>query len=270
MNIWHGNTLTGAEIYGGLFQDAPTLFDVVLTNPPFGGKEGKDAQSRFAYKTSATQVLFLQHVIDSLKPNGRCGIVLDDGVLFRTNETAFVQTKRKLLNECDVWCIGGITAAIRVTLALFHEDELRRRLVITLMKPWYTGKPYAPTKKSHVNFCVYASTWKASHAFALDESEVVAAWVKNDHIGFEIPYLYQGVVRKYRPDFLVRLANGEMLILETKGEESEQDVVKHRALDEWVRAVNAHGGFDRWHWAVARCPSEIGDVLARVQTASTT
>ncbi|MFH1090913.1 MAG: N-6 DNA methylase, partial [Pseudomonadota bacterium] len=50
-NIWHGNTLTGGETYGGLFQSAPSLFDVVLTNPPFGGKEGKDAQTRFPYKT---------------------------------------------------------------------------------------------------------------------------------------------------------------------------------------------------------------------------
>ncbi len=104
-HLWHGNTLTGNEIYGGLFQDAPSLFDVVLTNPPFGGKEGKEAQTRFAYKTGATQVLFLQHVIDSLKKGGRCGIVLDEGVLFRTNETAFVQTKRKLLDDCNLWCI---------------------------------------------------------------------------------------------------------------------------------------------------------------------
>jgi type I restriction enzyme M protein len=114
-NLWHGNTLTGQEVYGGLFQDAPPLYDVVLTNPPFGGKEGKDAQTRFAYKTGATQVLFLQHVIDSLKTGGRCGMVLDEGVLFRTNETAFVQTKKKLLNDCDLWCIvsmpGGVFTA---------------------------------------------------------------------------------------------------------------------------------------------------------------
>ncbi|MBM3316176.1 N-6 DNA methylase, partial [candidate division WOR-3 bacterium] len=103
--IWHGNTLSGQETYGGLFAGAPALFDVVLMNPPFGGKEGKAAQTRFAYKTGATQVLFLQHVIDSLKPGGRAGIVLDEGVLFRTNETAFVQTKRKLLDECDLWAI---------------------------------------------------------------------------------------------------------------------------------------------------------------------
>ena len=68
-------------------------------NPPFGGKEGKEAQTNFAYKTSATQVLFLQHVIDALKPGGRCGMVIDEGVLFRTTESAFVQTKRKLLDE---------------------------------------------------------------------------------------------------------------------------------------------------------------------------
>jgi len=107
-HIWHGNTLTGLETYGGLFAGAPSAYDVVLTNPPFGGKESKDAQTHFAYKTSATQVLFLQHVMDSLKKGGRCGIVMDEGVLFRTNETAFVQTKRKLLSECNLWCIVSL------------------------------------------------------------------------------------------------------------------------------------------------------------------
>ncbi|MBW4679583.1 MAG: SAM-dependent methyltransferase [Microcoleus vaginatus WJT46-NPBG5] len=107
-NLWHGNTLTGGANYADLFQGAPALFDVILTNPPFGGKEHKEVQAQFAYKTSATQVLFLQHVINSLKPGGRCGIVLDEGVLLRTNETAFVQTKRKLLNDCDLWCIVSL------------------------------------------------------------------------------------------------------------------------------------------------------------------
>jgi type I restriction enzyme M protein len=109
-HIWQGNTLTGNETYGGLYLDAPALFDVVLTNPPFGGREGKEAQTRFAYKTGATQILFLQHVIESLKPHGRCGMVIDEGVLFRTNETAFVQTKRKLLDDCDLWCILSLPA----------------------------------------------------------------------------------------------------------------------------------------------------------------
>jgi type I restriction enzyme M protein len=46
--------------------------------------------------------LFLQHILNELKPNGRCGVVVDEGSLFRTNETAFVETKRKLLDECDL------------------------------------------------------------------------------------------------------------------------------------------------------------------------
>ena len=135
-HIWHGNTLTGLEVYGGLFLNTPALFDVVLTNPPFGGKEGKDAKTRFAYKTSATQVLFLQHVIDSLKAGGRCGIVMDEGVLFRTNENAFVQTKRKLLNECNLRCIVSLPprvflnagAASKTNLLFFIKGEATKKI----------------------------------------------------------------------------------------------------------------------------------------------
>ena len=89
------------------------------------------------------------------------------------------------------------------------------------MTAWYTGKPCERTKKSHINVCVYDSAWEASDAFALDESDHVSAWVKNDLLGFEVLYVYRGVVRKYRPDFLVRLASGEMLVLETKGQATE-------------------------------------------------
>jgi len=180
---------------------------------------------------------------------------------------------------------------------LFFQDELRRRLIIALimsrivqhvweavrqenteqlmpvfdrdrpigstgdMRTWYTGRPCERTRKSHINVCVYDSTWEASDAFVLDNSEQVDAWVKNDHLGFEVLYVYRGIVRKYRPDFMVRLANGAMLVLETKGEDTEQDQVKHRYLDEWVQAVNAHGGFGLWRWAVVRRPGEIRDVL---------
>ncbi len=135
-NLWHGNTLTGRESYGGLFENAPQAFDVILTNPPFGGKEGKEAQTNFDYKTGATQVLFLQHVIRSLREGGRCGIVLDEGLLFRTNEDAFVKTKRKLLDDCDLWCVvslpGGVfTAAgagVKTNLLFFTKGGPTRRI----------------------------------------------------------------------------------------------------------------------------------------------
>ena len=129
------------------------------------------------------------------------------------------------------------------------------------MRTWYTGKPCEPTRKSHINFCVYDSTWEASDAYVLDNHPDVSAWVKNDHLGFEVLYIYRGVVRKYRPDFLIRLSTGETLVLETKGQDTEQDQVKRRFLDQWTRAVNAHGGFGRWSWAVARRPGEIRAIV---------
>jgi len=108
-HIWHGNSLSQIPVYDGLFKGAPQFFDYVLMNPPFGGKEGKEAQTPYDYKTGATQVLFIQNVLQSMKTGGRCGIVLDEGVLFRVDAEAFVQTKRKLLEECDVYCIVSLT-----------------------------------------------------------------------------------------------------------------------------------------------------------------
>src|SRR6266478_6744755 len=70
--VWHGNTLTGQEVYGDLFKGAPQFFDVLLVNPPFGGKEGKEAQTQFEYKTGATQVLFLQNVLNHMKRDSKC------------------------------------------------------------------------------------------------------------------------------------------------------------------------------------------------------
>jgi len=135
-NLWHGNTLSGYEHYGGLWADAPPVFDVILTNPPFGGQENAEVQTRFAYRTSATQILFLQHVVDSLAPNGRCGMVVDEGVMFRTNENAFVQTKRKLLDSCDLWAVVSLPpgtfaatgAGVKTNLLFFTKGTSTERV----------------------------------------------------------------------------------------------------------------------------------------------
>lgn len=135
-HLWHGNTLSNQTVYGGLWEGAPDRFHVVLTNPPFGGKEGKEAQNPFPFKTRATQVLFVQHVMQILEPGGRCGIVLDEGLLYRTNEDAFVKTKRKLLDECDVWCIvslpgGAFTgsgAGVKTNFLFFTKGRKTERI----------------------------------------------------------------------------------------------------------------------------------------------
>lgn len=125
------NTLSGRPTYMDLFEGAPQSFDYIFTNPPFGGKEGDDAKVNFTYKTGNTQILFLQHIIDHLKEGGTCAMVIDEGVLFRTNETAFVQTKRKLLDECDLWCILSLPqnvflnagAGVKTNLLFFTKGK---------------------------------------------------------------------------------------------------------------------------------------------------
>jgi type I restriction enzyme M protein len=60
-------------------------FDVVVTNPPFGGTENRQTQENFLVRSNATELLFLQHIMKKLKPrNGpRCGMVMPEGTLFR-------------------------------------------------------------------------------------------------------------------------------------------------------------------------------------------
>jgi len=188
---------------------------------------------------------------------------------------------------------------IRISPPLFHQDDVKQRILMTLnmnkivqhvweairfentesivpvfdcdrpirstgdMQTWYTGKPCERTKRSHVNFCVFDSTWEATEAFELDRNSNVKAWVMNDHLGFEIWYLYQGVVSKYRPDFIMRLKTGDFLIIETKGQDTQKDKTKRAFLDEWVRAVNEHGGFGKWKWEVSRDPSDVGGIIGQ-------
>lgn len=131
------------------------------------------------------------------------------------------------------------------------------------MRTWFTGRPCERTKKSHINFCVYDSTWEASEAFELDRNDHVGAWAKNDHLGFEILYVYRGVIRKYWPDYLVRLKSGNPLVLEVKGQDSQENQTKREFLGEWIKAVNLHGGFGRWSWDVSRHPSDLQEILRR-------
>ncbi len=115
-----------------------------------------------------------------------------------------------------------------------------------------------------MNLCVFDnSTWEEHAAKMLDNDNNVAAWVKNDHIGFEISYLFNGAVRKYLPDFLVRFNNGNHLILEIKGVETEKDKEKWAYLDEWCKAVSATRRFGTWTWDVSKDPNDTKEIIKR-------
>lgn len=181
----------------------------------------------------------------------------------------------------------------------YERDELKRRILLTLnmnkivqhlfeairfentldiqpvfdsnqpirstgnMRTWYTSKPCAYTERSHINCCVFDSTWEATEAFVFDRNPNVKAWVKNDHLGFEIHYIFKGVVRKYNPDFILQLNDGKHLIIETKGQDTQQDMTKREFLDEWVRAVNKDGRFGKWEWDVSKRPDDIEGIILK-------
>lgn len=164
-NLWHGNSLTRRATYGALFEKAPKQFDVILTNPPFGGKEGKDAQKNFAFETSATQVLFVQDILAELAPSGTCAIVLDEGLLFRTNESAFVETKRKMVDECELWAIvslpGGVFstagAGVKTNLLFFTKGRKTERIWYYDLSGVKVGKK-TPLTLAHFGFAPDGST----------------------------------------------------------------------------------------------------------------
>lgn len=81
-------------------------FDVVMTNPPFGGQENKQIQQNFPVQSQATELLALQYVMKKLKPNGRCAIVVPEGVL--SGSDAFAVVKRELLENFNVHTIVSL------------------------------------------------------------------------------------------------------------------------------------------------------------------
>ncbi len=128
-NIIHTNTLTEnlADI-----QDKDR-YDVVLANPPFGGKERKEVQQNFPIRTGETAFLFLQHFIKMLKAGGRGGVVIKNTFLSNT-DNASVSLRKLLLESCKLHtvldCPGGTFQGAGVkTVVLFFEKGAPTRKV---------------------------------------------------------------------------------------------------------------------------------------------
>ena len=88
-------------------------FHVILTNPPFGGTEKVEAvKDNFRYPSSATSILFVQHIMARLRRDGRVGMVIDEGVLFKSSERAYAETKRELLEDFNLYAIVSLPAGV--------------------------------------------------------------------------------------------------------------------------------------------------------------
>jgi len=190
------------------------------------------------------------------------GRVVVDPPIFNTND----KLRRLFLTLNMTKIVEHLWGAIRFENALTLEPVFDTERPIRStgdMLPWYSSKPCEHTQRSHINMCVYDSRWEANESLELDRNANVRAWVKNDHIGFEITYSFKGIIHKFRPDYLVRLTNGKTLILEVKGQDDQQQQTKREFLSEWVRAVNGHGGFGEWTADVSRHPKDVIEILTK-------
>jgi len=126
---------------------------------------------------------------------------------------------------------------------------------------FFTGRQPWPVLKCHLNAMVAdTKTWEQSAATALDAHDAVRRWVKNDHLGFQVPYRKDGVRRRYLPDFIVELVSGERLIVEIKGQAGDAEV-KAAAAHRWCNAVNNDGRFGRWSYHLVRQPPDLMKLL---------
>jgi len=131
------------------------------------------------------------------------------------------------------------------------------------MRSWSTKKPAEFVIKSHINMAVYDKGWEMSTGQELERNKNIISWVKNDHIGFNIKYLYNGILHDYWPDFLIRLKNNVTLVLEIKGIDSNQNKEKRRHLAEWIDVVNEDGNYGTWTWDVAFHPTEVRGIIEK-------
>jgi type I restriction enzyme M protein len=135
-NIIHTNTL--AENLADVQEK--DRFDIIVANPPFGGKERKEVQQNFPIRTGETAFLFLQHFIKILKAGGRAGVVIKNTFLSNT-DNASVSLRQKLLEECNLHtvldCPGGtfIGAGVKTVVLFFEKGAPTRKVWFYQLDP---------------------------------------------------------------------------------------------------------------------------------------
>jgi len=135
-NILHTNTLSEnlADI------QERDRYDVILANPPFGGKERKEVQQNFPIRTGETAFLFLQHFIKILKAGGRAGVVIKNTFLSNT-DSASVSLRKLLLENCNLHtvldCPGGTFqgAGVKTVVLLFEKGAPTRKVWFYQLDP---------------------------------------------------------------------------------------------------------------------------------------
>jgi type III restriction enzyme len=131
---------------------------------------------------------------------------------------------------------------------------------------YWTSREPKEVIRSHLNYVVPdTAKWEQAAAYYIDGHELVDAFVKNAGLGFAIPYLFNGQMHDYMPDFIIRLKTDPLihLVLETKGYDPREEV-KRAAAERWVAAVNAEGSYGRWAYTIVKKTTDVSKAIAQV------
>lgn len=148
------------------------------------------------------------------------------------------------------------------------DDQAHPTTSTKTMPRWYSRRKWLhddDVSRCHLNVGVYDSELERDAMLEFENyADVVNAWVKNDqHLGFRVPYHHDGAWHDYYPDFLIRLKDGVTAVIEMKGAEEEAASKKQKALDDWIRVVNADGRYGVWvNCGLVRDKARLKDVLA--------
>ena len=156
-------------------------------------------------------------------------------------------------------------STLRPIMDPYNEKGSSRHVAFSTTKAnfWKTD----PTR-CQVNIVVCDGDWEAACAQALEGMPEILRYVKNDRLGFEVPYEHGGQERLYRPDFIAVVDDGGgpddllHLVLEVKGERDAQDDAKHDTMRRlWVPSVNGTGRYGRWDFLRLDGPYEIAEAI---------
>lgn len=112
---------------------------IILTNPPFGGTENKQIQQNFVTQVQSTELLALQYVMKHLEINGRCGIVVPEGILFRTD--LYAKVKEELLAEFNLHTVISLPVGVFANVSAHGQGPKTNLLFFDRTGPtkdvWY-------------------------------------------------------------------------------------------------------------------------------------
>ena len=178
-----------------------------------------EVYDQMAPKWKGSREYLLAHLVRLVEQYINSGRVIVDPPLFNEDDK-----RRRIVITLNMTKVAQhLWEAIRfenaLTLEPVFDTERPMRSTGDMLLPWYSGKACEHTKRSHINMCVHNSRWEANESIELDRNQNVRAWVKSDHIGFEITYSFKGSKGSFTNSgqTIFRLANGRTLILEVKG-----------------------------------------------------